>query len=157
MDYQIDSRKGKQLRIGREDETLAVFRRKNFFIHNLVGSLGGHDYEMSFPAPWTGFRYRLRQGQHAIATARRERIRQRIVEYELSVMGRAYRLLADDRHGYRYDLLEGEEARGGLTQRDFEAQAEWSGDLQVPDDWSPPIAAFVGWLVYEGQQAVSGS
>jgi hypothetical protein len=153
-DYQIDGRRLKELRVGREGEPVAVFRRQSWFVQHMVGEVGGQKYQMKLPAPWTGFRYRLRQGDHEHANATRPRYPRRIASCELELPGRKLRLAADNRHGLDFTLFEGEEECGRLLQRPFEEQGDWEADLQAPEDWSIPLAAFVGWIVQEIRSAL---
>lgn len=167
MQYQTDTRnhRTQEVRIGCDDREVAVFRRASFLIHNLGGEVDGVEYQLKLAAPWTGFRYLLRQGEHELASAKRHGrmhafdadqplVRHRLVEFELDVGGRLYRLRPEDRHGATYGLLEGDEQRGRLAARPFEEQrgGAWEGDLQAPSDWSVPLAAYVAWLAREGRR-----
>jgi hypothetical protein len=166
MEYQIDTRnhRTQEVRVGRDNQEVAVFRKAGFLIHNLKGGFQGVDYQMKLPAPWTGFRCRLRQGEFELASAKKQRrmhafepdrplVRHQLVEFQLDVHGRALQLTPDDRHGLTYVLREGDVERGRLAARTFEAQqgGPWQADLQVPEDWSVPLAAFLAWLAREGQ------
>ena len=169
MEYQIDTRNHEtyEVRVGLNNQEVACFRKANFFIYNLRGEVDGADYQMKMPAPWTGFRYRLRRGRFELASARkhgrmhafdpdRPLIRHHLVEFELELHGRALVLTPEDRHGLSYVLRENEDQRGRLVMRTFEAQrdGDWEADLEVPDDWSVPLAGFVAWLAREGRSGV---
>lgn len=166
MDYQTDTgnHQTETVRVGQHDQEVSVFRQVNFFIHNLVGTVDGMDYQMKLAAPWNGFRYRLRQGDHELANAKkkirmhafepdRPLIRHHRAEFELDVQGRAIQLTSEDRFGLIYTLSEGHSECGRLVMRSREAQesGEWQADLQAPDGWSLPLAAFVAWLAREGR------
>ncbi|HVS65305.1 MAG TPA: hypothetical protein VMT85_17580 [Thermoanaerobaculia bacterium] len=167
MEYQIDARnqRSQVVRVGRDDQEIGVFRKASFFIHNLEGKVDGIEYQMKLAAPWTGFRYLLRQGGRDLASAKRQSrlhafeasrplIRHRLVEFELDVQGRHYRLTPEDRHGLTHGLHDGDERCGRLAMRPFEAQqgGSWQADLEAPADWSAPLAAFVAWLAREGRR-----
>ena len=169
MEYQIDARNHhtQEVRVGRDNQKVAVFLKAGFFIYNLEGEVDGVHYQMKLPAPWTGFRYRLRQGEHELASAKKQRrmhafepdrplIRHQQVEFALDIHGRSHRLVPEDRHGLTYVIREGEEQRGCLVMRTLEAQlaGPWQADLQLPEDWSVPLAAFVGWLAREGRSGM---
>ncbi|HVS65286.1 MAG TPA: hypothetical protein VMT85_17480 [Thermoanaerobaculia bacterium] len=169
MGYQIDARDHSLVRVGRDDQEVAVFRKAGSFIHNLEGEVDGVEYQMKLAAPWTGFRYLLRQGTHELASAKRRGrlhafeadrplVRHRLVEFELEVHGRQYRLTPEDRYGLTHALCEGDEQCGGLVMRTFEAQRDgpWQADLQAPSDWPVPLAAFVAWLAREGRGRMGG-
>lgn len=167
MKYQVDTRnhRSQEVRVGRDDEEVAVFRKASFFIHNLEGTVDGLEYQLKLAAPWTGFRYLLRQDDRELASAKKKArmhafepdrplVRHRLVELELDVDGRPYRLTPEDRHGNVYRLYEGDEPRGGLFLRTFDAQMEgrWQADLEGPEGWSAAHAAFVAWLAREGRR-----
>lgn len=168
MEYQIDTRqRNHEVRVGRDQREVAVFRKVAFFIYNLEGSVDGVDYQMKLPAPWTGFRYRLRRGEQELASAKRvgrlhafepdqPYLRHRLVELELDLAGRSFRWTPEDRHGQRFVLFDGEQRCGCLNLRSFEAQAAspWQADLELPDDWPVPYAAFLAWLAREGRRAM---
>jgi hypothetical protein len=169
MSYQIDARnhRSQEVRVGRDDQEVAVFRKASFLIHNLKGKVDGVEYQMKLAAPWTGFRYLLRQGSHEVASAKwksrmhafeadRPLVRHRLVEFDLDVQGRLYRLTPEDRHGLTYALREGEKGCGCLAMRTFEEQrgGPWQADFQAPSDWSVPLAAFVAWLAREGRRGM---
>ncbi|MCB1034250.1 MAG: hypothetical protein KDD47_10495 [Acidobacteria bacterium] len=170
MEYQIDTRnhRTQEVRVGFEDQEVAVFRKVNFLIFNLEAKIGGIPYGLKLPAPWNGFRYRLFEERQELANARKLRrmhafdkarplIRHMLVEFELEVGDRLLHMVPDDRHGTEFDLLEGEEPIGRLALRSFEVQTEggWQADVQVPDDWSAAHAAFVAWLAREGRRGMS--
>ena len=73
MEYQIDTSKHrtKEVRIGRNNQEVAVFRKANFFIHNLQALVEGTDYQLKLAAPWNSFRYQLRQGERELASAKK--------------------------------------------------------------------------------------
>jgi hypothetical protein len=169
MEYQINTgnHRTQEVRVGRDNQEVAFFRKASFFIYNLAAKVEGVDFQMKLPAPWTHFRYRLRQGEHELANAKKQGrmhafepdrplIRHRLVEFELEVHGRAHQLTPEDRHGLTYVLREGDEERGRLVMRTFEAQQQglWQEDLQAPEDWSVPLAAFVAWLAREGRRGM---
>jgi hypothetical protein len=166
MDYQLDSRnhRSQEVRIGRNDQEIVVFRKVNFFIHNLQANVDGLDYQLKRAAPWNGFRYQLCQGQPILASATRHRrmhafepdrplIRHNLVEFHLDVSGRALNLTPQDRHGLLYLIEEAGNQCGRLAMRPFESQTDgaWEADLSVPDDWSVAQAGFVAWLAREGR------
>ncbi len=169
MDYQIDTRneRSQEVRVGRDQQEVAIFRKAGFLIYNLGAEVDGIDYQMKLPAPWTGFRYRLVTGKHELANAKKKRrmfafepdrplIRHLLVEFDLDVQGRLYRLTPEDRHGLTYVLLEEDEECGRLVLRSFEAQqtGSWQADLQAPSDWTVPHAAFFAWLAREGRSGM---
>jgi hypothetical protein len=167
MTYQIDART-QEVRIGQNEQEVAVFRKVNFFIHNLRATVGGFDCQLKHAAPWNGFRYQLCQGDRVLATATRQRrmhafdesrplIRHNLVEFQLDVGGRTLSLTPADRHGATYLLEEAGQPRGRLSMLSFETQLEgaWQADLSAPDDWSVPHAAFVAWLAREGRSGMS--
>ena len=171
MDFQTDTRdrRTQEVRIGVDDREIVVFHKATFFIHNLVGKVEGIDYHLKLAAPWTGFRHRLLQSDQELATAKKRGrmqafdpdwplTRHRLVEFDLDVHGRAHLLTPEDRHGLTYVLREGDDERGRLVMRSFEAQHEgaWQADLQAPEDWSVPLAAFVAWLAREGREGMAG-
>ena len=165
MEYQLDAGgRSQEVRVGQDDRQVAVFRKTGFLVHNLEGTVDGLEYQMKLAAPWTGFRYLLRQGAHDLASARKQRrmhafepdrpmIRHQLVEFDLDVYGRLYRLTPEDRHGLNHALCHGDEKCGCLIMRTFEAQTggPWQADLQAPSDWSVPLAAYVAWLAREGR------
>lgn len=166
MRYLTDGRnhRTQEIRVGEEGREVAVFRKVNFFIHNLRGSVGGVDYQLKLPAPWNGFRYQLCAGSQLLATATRHRrmhafepdrplIRHNLVELRLDVAGRALDLIPEDRHGSSYRLEEANQERGRLALLSFDAQmgGEWQAELEAPDGWSVPLAAFVAWLARESR------
>lgn len=166
MDYQIDSRnhRTQEVRVGQDEQEVAVFRKVNFFIHNLRANVGGLDYQLKHAAPWNGFTYQLCQDNQVLATATRHRrmhafepdrplIRHNLVEFRLDVSGRQLDLTPEDRHGSAYALAEAGQPRGRLTMRAFDAQMEgaWQATLAAPDGWSVPLAAFTAWLAREGR------
>jgi len=170
MDYQIDTRnhRTQEVRIGRNDQEIVVFRKVNFLIHNLQGTVDGLDYQMKLAAPWNGFRYQLRQGDQELASAKKSRrmhafepdrplIRHHLVEFQVDVSGRTLSLTPRDRHGLVYVLEEAGEQCGRLAMRSFETQqgGQWQADLTPPEGWSVPLAAFVAWLVREGRSRMS--
>ncbi len=172
MEFQIDTRKQRpqEVRVGQDNQEVAVFRKASFFIHNLAEKFEGIDYQMKLPAPWTGFHYRLRQDKLELAKAKkrgrmhafesdRPLIRHRLVEFDLGIDDRTYQLAPEDRYGLTYTLREGNQECGNLILRTFEAQQEgaWEADLRVPEDWSVPLAAFVAWLAREGRRGMGHS
>ena len=150
-DYQIDARRVREIRVGREGETLATFRRKGRLVQDLEGECGRESYALKLPAPWRGMRYRLEQEGRELASASRPKARDRIVRFEVETPGRKLELVAQDRLGLEYRLLEAGEERARLTQRDFGEHDEWTADLQMREE-SPALAAFVAWLVQEGRR-----
>ena len=80
-------------------------------------------------------------------------VRHRLVRFELDVEGRGFYLTAEDRHGLDYVLWEDDTERGRFSMRSFEAQrdGEWQADLELPEEWSVPHAAFIAWLAREGR------
>ena len=169
MDCQIDTsnHRTQEVRVGLNNQDVALFRKAGFFVHNLRATLDGAEYQMKLPAPWNGFRYRLYRGRDELASAGKHRRmhafepgrplhRHHLVEFDLDVGGRAYRLTPEDRHGLSYVLTEEDDRRGQLRMRDFGAQGEggWREDLEIPDDWSVPLAAFVAWLAREGRSGM---
>ena len=60
---------------------------------------------------------------------------------------------AEDLEDVEVVVLEGDRRCGALAQRPFESQREgsWEADLEVTEDWSVPVAAFVAWLAREGR------
>jgi hypothetical protein len=171
MEYQIDTRNHltQEVRVGRDNQEVGVFRKASFLIYNLEGAVDGVEYQMKLPAPWTGFRYRLRQAKHELASAKkrtrmhafepyRPLVRHVLVEFELDIQGLSCRLSAEDRYGLTFALYEEDQRCGSLTPRTFEAQSagSWEADLQAPEGWSAPLAAFVAWLAREGRSG-SGS
>ncbi len=170
MVFQFDTRnyRTQEVKIGREDQEAVVFHKTNFLIQNLAGTFEGIKYQMKLAAPWNGFRYQLRQDGREAANASKSRrmhafepdrplVRHNLVEFELDIHGRVYRLVPDDRFGLVFTLREGDEERGRLVQREFEAQRgeKWEGDLQAPEDWTVPLAGFVAWLVREGRRGLA--
>lgn len=166
MDFQVDSRnrRTQEVRIGQSEQEVVVFRKVNFFIHNLRANIGGLDYQLKHAAPWNGFRYQLCQGNQVLASASRHRrmhafepdrplIRHNLVEFRLDVSGRTLDLTPKDRHGSTYVLEEQGQPRGRLSMRAFDTQVGglWQEDLSAPDGWSVPLAAFVAWLAREGR------
>jgi len=166
MELQVDtSRREKQeLRIGRDNQEIVAFRKASLFIHNLVGEFEGDNYQMKLAAPWNGFRYRLRRGESDRASAKRKRrmhafepdrplVRHQLVEFELEIGGSEYRMTPEARPGLNLGFRQGDVACGRRTQRDFDQQkgAPWHADLEIPDDWGVPVAAFVAWLAREGR------
>jgi hypothetical protein len=165
MEYQIDAAgRSQEVRVGQDDREVAVFQKSGFLIHNLEGNVDGLEYQMKLAAPWTGFRYLLRQGEHDLASAKKQRrmhafepdrplIRHQLVEFALDVHGRLFRLTPEDRHGLNHALYDGDKKCGCLSMRTFEAQegSLWQADLQAPSDWSVPLAAYVAWLAREGR------
>jgi hypothetical protein len=171
MGYQIDSRnhRTQEVRVGQNDQEVAVFRKVHFFIYNLRARVDGLDYQLKLAAPWNGFRYQLCVGSQVLATATRHRrmhafepdrplIRHNLVEFELDVAGRTLRLTPEDRHGSSYRLDEAGRERGRLAMRSFESQTggDWQAELTAPDGWSVPLAAFVGWLARESRTRMTG-
>lgn len=150
-EFQIDSRDVREIRVGRDGRVVAAFRRKGRFVQDLQGDVGSEAYQMKLPAPWRGFRYRLEQDGRELASASRPQWKNHIVRFEVEMPGRKLELVAQDRHGLEYLLLEGEEELARLTQREFGAQDEWTADLAARDE-SPALAAFVAWLVQEGRR-----
>ena len=169
MEYQVDTRnhQSEEVRVGLDQEEVAVFRRVGFFVRNLTARMDGVEYQMKLPAPWNGFLYRLRRGDQELANAKKKRkmhafepdrplIRHMMVEFEIDIQGRTYRLTPEDRHGTDFVLREGEEELGRLTPRTFEEQRDgtWEADLRMPADWSIPHAAFLAWLVRDGRSGM---
>lgn len=170
MEYQVDARnlRKQYLRIGQDNREVAIFRKANFFVHNLKGQDDWADYQMKLPAPWTQFRYWLYHREEQLVSAKRKNrvhafdpdrpfSRHSIVEFDVDFHQRALSLVPLDRHGMTFVLREGEEEIGRLTMRTYEAQkgAEWQADLITPDDWTPPHAAFMAWLAREGRSSMS--
>ena len=166
MEYQVDTRnyRTQELRVGEDNLEKAVFRKAGFLISNLAANVGGASFQMKLPAPWNQFRYRLRQGDHELANAKKKSrmhafepdrplIRHWMVEFELDIQGRILQLTPQDRSGLSFVLRDGDEVCGRLTSRTFEAQQEgsWEADLQAPAGWSVPLAAFTAWLAREGR------
>lgn len=166
MNYQVDSRnhRTQEVRIGQNEQEVAVFRKVNFFIHNLRAHVGGLEYQLKHAAPWNGFKYQLCQGNQVLATAARLRrmhafdpdrplIRHNLVEFHLDVSGRTLNLTTEDRHGSAYVLVEAGQPCGRLTMRAFDAQrgGSWQADLAAPFGWTVPLAAFTAWLAREGR------
>jgi hypothetical protein len=150
-DYQIDARRVQEIRIGQQGETVATFRLKGRFVHDMKGEVGRDSYDMKLPAPWRGFRYRLEQDGRELASASRPKVKARIVSFDVEMPGRKLELIAQDQHGLLFLLLEGGEERGRFTQREFGDGDEWSADFQSREE-SAAFAAFVTWLVQEGRR-----
>ena len=170
MEYQVDTsnHRTQEVRIGRNNQEVAVFRKANFLIHNLKAQVEGTDYQMKLAAPWNKFRYQLRQGQRELASAKkntrmhafeadRPLIRHPLAEFDLDVAGQPYKLTPIDRHGLTFILEQAGNEIGRLSRRSFEAQrdAQWKADLSVPDNWSEPLGAFVAWIAREGYSRIS--
>ena len=169
MEFHFDTRnhRTQEVRVGREDRDV-VFRKAGLLVQNLVGTCEGIEYQMKLAAPWNGFRYQLRQSGNKMASASKSRrmhafesdrplIRHQLVEFELDIHGRVFRMTPQDRFGLTFVLTEGDRQCGRLALRDFEGQGkkQWEGDIEAPDDWSEPLAAFVAWLAREGRGAMS--
>ena len=153
VEYQINAHE-KQVEVGQGEESVAVLRKTGWFVFNLGGDIDGQPCTMRLPAPWTGFRWRLEHSGRELASAKRERIRQRKAVYELELPGRLLKLENDDRHGLRFVLTEGDEECGALQLRPFDEQERWQADLEAPPGWSVPLAAFVGWLAQQARVAI---
>lgn len=149
-DYQIDARRLREIRVGQDGETVATFLQGRF-IQDMKGEVAGDSCAMKLPAPWRGFRYRLEQDGRELANASRPNVKDRIVSFDLEMPGRKLRLVAQDRHGLQYLLLEAGGEYGRFRQRDFGEQDEWSADFHARDA-SVALAAFVAWLVREGRR-----
>lgn len=169
MELQIDTRKYRiqEVRVGQDDQEVAIFRKASRFIQNPAGKFEGLDYQMKLAAPWNGFRFQLRQGDHELASAKRKRrmhafdpdrpmVEHQLVEFDLDVQGRAYRMTPEDRFGLTMVLREGEQECARLAVREFEKQrgGPWEADLQAPDDWTVPLGAFVAWLSRESRRGM---
>ena len=169
MEFQIDTRETgtEEVRVGVNDQEIARFQKAGFFIYNLECTIDGLGYQLKLPAPWNGFRYRLRGDERELAIARRKRrmhafepdrplVRHNLVEFELSVGGQSLLLIPEDRHGSSYILSEDEAETGRLVMRAFRAQegGNWQADLEAPDGWTVPLAAFVAWLAREGRSGM---
>ncbi len=170
MHYQIDTRDVRRagIRVGRDDAEVAVFARAKALFHHISGIFEDIEYQMKLPAPWTGFRYRVLGELGEVASAKRQMqmhafepdrplIRHNRVDFELDVGGRPFRLVPEDRFGLNYLIVQGDDRRGSLAQRDFADQenGSWSADLDCPDDWPVPLVAFVAWLTREGRRTMS--
>jgi hypothetical protein len=150
VDYQIDARRHREIRVGRAGEVVATFQQGKW-IQDMKGKVENEPARMKLPAPWRGMRYRLEMGEREIANASKPRWSDRIVSFDLEMPGRKLELKASDRHGLEYVLREGGEERGRFTQRDFGRDDEWSADFRVSEE-SAALAAFVTWLVREGRR-----
>jgi hypothetical protein len=155
-DYQIDARRIRknELKVGYEGE-VSTFRRKSWFIQNMVGTVGRDAYQMKLPAPWTGNRYKLEQDGRELASASKPKFKQHIVTFELELAGRQLLLVSQDRHGLRYVLSEGGNEVGSYDQRDFDDQSEWTAEFHASREWSGALTTFVAWLVAEGRRMVN--
>ena len=171
MDYQCETRnhQNQEVRVGQNEQEAAVFRKANFFVHNLRGQVGGVDYQFKLAAPWNGFRYLLRRDEHVLASARKSTrmhafeedqplIRHHLVEFQLEVAGQAYTLTPLDRHGLTFVLEQSGNEVGRYAMRPLNAQerGEWNGDLRLPDDWSVALAGFIAWILREARGRMSG-
>ncbi len=170
MEFQVDTRKNKErsIRVGLDNQQVAVFVKTSFFIHNLKGQDSWADYQLKLPAPWTQFCYRLFHGETELANAKKKArmhafeadrplIRHQFVEFELNLQGLALRLVPEGRHALTYVLSNDTDEIGRLVSRSFQDQVNgaWEGDLQAPEGWTPPLAAFVAWLGREGRAFMS--
>ena len=150
VDYQIDARQQREIRVGRAGEVVATFQQGKW-IQDLTGKVGNEPAKLKLPAPWRGMRYRLEQSGRELANASKPKWTDHIVSFDLEIPGRKLELKAADRHGHDYVLLEGGEERGRFTQRDFGSDDEWTADFRVSEE-SAALAAFVAWLVREGRR-----
>lgn len=166
MKYQIAMRNGKSIGIGVGESPVAELEKAGFLVQNLKGTFEGSDYELKLPAPWTGFRYRLHRGDAELANAKRENklrapdpeqpyVRHRYVDFHLEVEGRSLLLQPEDRWARIYRLLDGDEELGRFAMRNFERDDQWTGDVELPEGWTVPLAAFVAWLAWEGQHLMN--
>ena len=150
VDYQIDARRRREIRVGRAGEVVAAFQQGKW-IQDMKGQVENEPSKMKLPAPWRGMRYRLEQGGRELASASKPKWSDHIVSFDLEMPGRKLELKATDRHGLEYVLLEGGEEYGRFTQRAFGEHDEWTADFRVGEE-SAALAAFVTWLVKEGRQ-----
>ncbi len=166
MELQFDTRnhRSQEVRIGRDEEQIASFNKSGLFVQNLAGMFDGAEYEMKLPVPWNGFRYQLRRAGIEVASAKKQRrmhafdpdrpnVRHQAVEFDLDVGGRPYRLTQEDQHALSRLLRSGDTECGRYALRDFDAQkgGPWQGDLEVPDDWPVPLAAFCAWIARDAR------
>lgn len=150
VDYQIDARRTREIRVGRADEVLATFQQGKW-IQDLKGQVGDEPSKMTLPAPWRGMRYRLEVSGRELANASKPKWSRHIVSFDVEMPGRKLELKALDRHGLEYVLTEGGVERGRFTQREFGENDEWTADFRVNEE-SAALAAFVTWLVKEGRR-----
>ena len=153
VDYQIDARRRREIRVGRAGDVVAEFQQGKW-IQDMTGRVENEPSEMKLPAPWRGMRYRVEQSGRELASASKPKWSDHIVSFDLEMPGRKLELKATDRHGLEYVLLEGGEQRGRFTQRDFGRDDEWTADFRVSEE-SAALAAFVAWLVKEGRKLQS--
>src|SRR5690606_29611696 len=71
VDYQIDARSEGMVRVGKDDQEVAVFTKAGWLSFNLAGKVDGREYQLKLAAPWTGFRYLLREGPRELASAKK--------------------------------------------------------------------------------------
>ncbi|MCB1041550.1 MAG: hypothetical protein KDC35_01330 [Acidobacteria bacterium] len=164
MEYQVDFRRGHKIRIGTNQQELAVFGKAGFFIYNLKGQGEWSDYHMKLPAPWTQFRYRLFHGETELANAKKRRrmhvfdperpfSRHSLIEFELELEQRTYLLTPQDRHYLLFLLMDQDREVARFTTRPFDQQDAWQAALTTPDHWTPATAGFIAWLASEARNA----
>jgi hypothetical protein len=155
-EYQVDMSRyqrhnNHQLKVGREGETW-TFHAKGGFAFSMVGTVGRESYQMKLPAPWTGFRYKLVQDERVLASARKPKVRGRVVTFELELPGRRLTMVSRDPRGLSWALNEGGVECGSFDRRAFGDQEEWSADFEPPPGWSVALAVFVAWLVCQAPE-----
>jgi hypothetical protein len=148
-EFQIAARSSREIRVGRDEKTVATFRPGRW-IADMKGEVEGAASAMKLPAPWRGMRYRLQQDGRELASAAKPKLQGGLPTYELEMPGRKLELVAQDRNGLVWVLSEGGGECGRYEQREFGEQDEWTADFAWRED-VPALAAFVAWLVLEAR------
>jgi hypothetical protein len=167
VEYQIDTRRilPPVVRIGQNNNEIGIFRTVSTAKDTLKGEIHAVKYEMKFPLHWNETHYNLISDDKKLARAKRKDdlhafevsrpfLPKRRVSFDLDINAQRYWFIPEDRWGRVYTLYDGEDACGVLALRNYDASQQdtnWQGDLTVPDDWPPQIAAFTAWLALEGR------